>query len=168
MLADGGLLRACDGADMARKPVVMMLMQRYWRLTRALTMGVQGVVLDSEQRVLLVRHGYRPGWHFPGGGVEKGESVRTALARELHEEVGVTLPSPAQFFGIYTHFDTFPGDHIALFVVRNWLRPHVPASNAEIREQQFFRSNALPDTTTEPTRRRLAEVLSGSPPSEDW
>ena len=53
-----------------------------------------GVILDAEQNVLLTRrseHVHQGGlWEFPGGKVESGESLATALQRELLEELDIT------------------------------------------------------------------------------
>ncbi len=153
---------------MVANPFLIKLLQRYWRLTRGLTMGAQAAVLDDSRRVLLVRHGYRPGWHFPGGGVEKSETVGLALERELHEETGIILTAPPELFGLYANFGSFPGDHIALFVVRAWEQKHMPPPNREILEQRFFAAGAIPEDASEGTRRRIEEILGQIPRSDIW
>lgn len=147
---------------------IPMVLRPFWRMTRGLTMGAQGIVVDDAERVLLVRHGYRPGWHFPGGGVEWGETIQTALRRELEEEAGVVIGPNPVLHGMFANFEKFPGDHIAVFVVRDWSRRDVPAPNMEIRESAFFAIDALPDETSLPARRRIDEVFRQVANSETW
>lgn len=54
--------------------------------------GAGLVCRDATGRVLLVRPAYKPTWEIPGGAVEAGESPAMAVAREVREELGVTLP----------------------------------------------------------------------------
>jgi 8-oxo-dGTP pyrophosphatase MutT (NUDIX family) len=125
-------------------------------------------VLRPDNSVLLIRHTYRPGWHFPGGGVEKKESVLTALTRELDEEAGIKIDGKPELFGIYCHTPVYPGDHVVLFVVRSWTQTRVPPANYEIAEQGFFQADALPEGTHASTRARVAEVLHKTPRSDVW
>jgi ADP-ribose pyrophosphatase YjhB (NUDIX family) len=139
-----------------------------WRMRRGLTLGAQGAVIDKEGRVLLVRHGYRPGWWFPGGGVEWGETLFTALARELEEEVGVTLTAEPELHGVFSNFASFPGDHIAVFVVRHWQRRGDYRKLGEIAEARMFAWQDLPERIDPGTRARLAEIFDGASPRALW
>ena len=53
--------------------------------------AVRGLVIDTENSVLLVRLVFPDGawWVLPGGGIDAGEDHATALHRELAEEVGL-------------------------------------------------------------------------------
>ena len=54
-----------------------------------------GVLIAADGAFLLTSRPagkvYAGYWEFPGGKVEPGESVEAALARELHEELGITI-----------------------------------------------------------------------------
>jgi len=56
-----------------------------------------GVLIDADGYFLLTSRPpgkvYAGYWEFPGGKVEPGESIETALRRELHEELGITIGS---------------------------------------------------------------------------
>lgn len=47
------------------------------------------LLLDSSDRLLLLNYGDQ--WFTPGGGVDQGETLREAAARELAEELGLVL-----------------------------------------------------------------------------
>ncbi|MBP7451462.1 MAG: NUDIX domain-containing protein [Ottowia sp.] len=58
-----------------------------------------GVLIREDGRFLLTSRPegkvYAGYWEFPGGKLEAGESVEQALARELHEELGIVVAVPA-------------------------------------------------------------------------
>ncbi|KAB2851421.1 MAG: NUDIX domain-containing protein [Hyphomicrobiaceae bacterium] len=147
---------------------VRRLIQRYWRLSRGLTMGAQGIVVAPGPKILLVRHGYRSGWHLPGGGVEFNETALAALYRELEEEAGVVPAETPCLHGIFGNFEIFPGDHVAVYVVRAWDQPSQPKPGHEIVETRFFGLDELPENLAAGARRRLAEVFEGKPRGETW
>jgi 8-oxo-dGTP pyrophosphatase MutT (NUDIX family) len=151
--------------------MLLKVLTPYWRLRRGMTLGVQGIVLkagESGEDVLLVRHGYRPGWHFPGGGVEWRETLLAALAREVEEETGVVVKGAPALHGVFANFAVIPNDHVALFVVRDWEQPSIPPKSFEILEQRFFPVAALPADIARGPRRRLAEIFEGQPIGQHW
>jgi ADP-ribose pyrophosphatase YjhB (NUDIX family) len=149
------------------EPYITPVFRTWWRMRRSMTLGVRGIALDEAGRVLLVRHTYAKGWHFPGGGVEHGETAPDALMREMAEEGGVTIEGAPELIGIYSNHSVFPNDHIVLYRAPRW-RPCPPAEGHEIAERGFFPLDALPQDATRGTRRRVAELYAGAEPSAVW
>ena len=141
----------------------------YFVLRRPMTLGVRAMVLNEKDgTVFLVRHTYVPGWYMPGGGVERGETLLQALSKEVLEEGNIGLTGEPRLFGIYYNNRASIRDHVALYVVRQFTQTAPRLPDREIAECGFFPLDALPEGTTESTRRRIAEVLEGRAAEEMW
>jgi 8-oxo-dGTP pyrophosphatase MutT (NUDIX family) len=150
------------------EPAIRRVFHLYWRMSRGLTLGVRGLVIDGEGRVFLVKHTYVSGWHLPGGGVEPGETVLEALARELKEEGNIELLEPPALHGVFFNAGVSRRDHVATFVVREFRQPAPPVPDREISAHGFFALDALPGDTVAAARTRIAEAIMGAPISPHW
>jgi TDG/mug DNA glycosylase family protein len=88
--------------------------------------AVRAVIVDEDERVLLVRYEnpltHATWWGTPGGGIEEGETHDHALRRELREEVGLEQFEPGPL--VWEHEREFPWNgrllwqHNSVYLVR--------------------------------------------------
>ena len=60
----------------------------------AVVRAVGAVIVDGEDRILLIQRGHEPSagrWTLPGGRLEPGECDADALRREVREETGLDV-----------------------------------------------------------------------------
>ena len=163
--------RAADpehGSRIAGIPGVRRLLHLTWRITRGMTLGVRGAVIDAQDRVLLVRHTYVQGWHMPGGGVEPAESALEALRRELAEEAAVVWTGTPLLHGVFFNRVVSERDHVLVYRIRDFTIPAPKRPDREIAEVRWFPLDALPKDATRGMRERLVEMTGQRPISTDW
>ena len=123
--------------------------------------GVGAIIVADDGRLFLAQRGpkaknERGLWEFPGGGVEFGETLRDALAREIREEYGLTIAVGA-LLTVTDHILPDEGQH--------WVSPsylcRVVAGTPTILEPDkcsaigWFTLDAMPPNLTVVTRHDL-------------
>lgn len=132
-----------------------------WRIFHPITLGSRVILLRGNE-VLLVRHTYRQGWYFPGGGVDKDETLEAAARREAEEEACARI-GELTLLGVYGSVGDGRTDHIAVFHTRDFeLRDFRP--NNEIAAREWFALDSLPEGLGAADRRRLDELAGGGAP----
>ncbi len=133
-------------------PGVRRLLSRLTHQT--FTVSVAGVIVASDERVLLLNHVIRPrdGWGLPGGFVDRGEQPIEALRREAAEETGIDISNP-RLIGISTI-----NKHIeVLFAART--NDNARVNSPEITELGWFSENELPDVLSSGLKIIIRKVL---------
>ncbi|GAB2883363.1 NUDIX domain-containing protein [Nocardioides pacificus] len=116
----------------------------------------QMLVRDEQDRVLLCQLTYKRDWDLPGGVVEVGESPQLAVAREVEEELGLTIPA-----GRLLLTDWLPpwsGWDDALCLVFDGGRHAASMLERIVREEREIRSAAF--CTLEEARERCADFTA--------
>ena len=143
-------------------------LHKYFLFSRGLTIGVRAVVRSKNGRFLLVRHSYIPGWHFPGGGVEPGETVIEALERELREETGCVLKEEKTLHGVYHNCGVSRKDHVLVYCCEVEETDVPSTSKLEIRDSAYFSPHELPEGIDPGTKLRIKEIVDDIDPSKNW
>jgi 8-oxo-dGTP pyrophosphatase MutT (NUDIX family) len=149
------------------KRFLIRLLHVYFAFSRGMTLGVRAACFDAEGRVFLVRHTYVPGWHLPGGGVERGETALQALVKELREEGNLEMTAAPSLFQVYFNGRISGRDHVLLYRV-DVAQTAPRGADREIADCGFFDPASLPDGVTDATRRRLAELSGEAEVSHHW
>ncbi len=131
--------------------------------------GVAGVVLDGEGRVLLMRRSDNGLWGIPSGHVEPGETVETAIIREIAEETGLNVVA-SELVGVYSdprsQVMTYPDRRICHFVTSCFLcgvtGGSLVTSGPETLDAGFFPPSNLPDPLMPMHPRWLSDALAPS------
>lgn len=133
----------------------------YIFLFRPVTYGVR-VLLAKDRRVLLIRHTYRSGWHLPGGGIKRRETVETAARREVREETGAEM-GEVRLVGVFHNFEDYTSGHNILFACEDFIVSGSP--DHEIAEARAFTLEELPMDMFRGHRQKAEEYLRGELPS---
>jgi 8-oxo-dGTP diphosphatase len=116
-----------------------------------------GVLIAADGRFLLTSRPagkvYAGYWEFPGGKVEPGESVHEALARELHEELGITIEASERW---HEEIVDYPHARVRL----HFRKVFAWHGTFQMREGQAMAWQALPV--------QVAPVLPGTVPVLAW
>ncbi|HAJ38876.1 MAG TPA: hypothetical protein DCL15_24690 [Chloroflexi bacterium] len=132
-------------------------------VARPVTPSVR-ILLVRDGTTLLIHHSYASKWYFPGGSVDRGESLMAAAVREAWEEVGAVVQGEPRLLGIYLSNHGGRSDHVVVYVSEDFDLPTPPPDTWEIEGCAWFSLTNLPPNMQPACRKRVEEYLAGGGP----
>jgi len=128
------------------KGVLVLMKEAARHVLRRPVVGVAAAAHTADGRWLLVRRADVGEWALAGGTLEWGETLRSALARELSEEAGIDRCDVVRLVGAFSRPDRDPRFHGVTVVVECVVDPPVrpPSNPLEISEVGLFSAETLP------------------------
>ncbi|MGW3949990.1 NUDIX hydrolase [Streptomyces sp. NPDC004752] len=127
------------------------------------------VILRDGDKILFSQRGgpYGRGrWHMPSGKLDQGEPLTVGAAREVYEEIGITVdPAHLRLVQTVHHRQDAQGERIGFFfVATEWDGEAVNREPEKCLALEWFAVHELPDDIIEYPKARLRGYLDDSGP----
>ena len=118
------------------------------------TIGIFGIILNKQNKILLCHRRDYDLWNLPGGGLEKNESIQSGLIREVKEETGLAVKI-SRLAGVYSK--PYKNEIVFSFVCE-------PTNgkitlNEEADKIEYFEINKLPTNIPSKQKERIKDVF---------
>lgn len=147
------------------------LMRRSWQFVQTVLgvifrhpiTGTSIIPILSDGSIVLIRRRDNGRWALPGGIVDWGEDIPTAVRRELAEETGLELVKIRRLVGVYSAPDRDPRIHSICVVVEAEVQGKMKARDTlEVADIQAFSPTSLPpEQLSHDHAQQLKDYFSG-------
>ncbi len=121
------------------------------------SVSVAGVIVDDQDRALLIKRRDNGKWEPPGGVLEREETIPEALQREVLEETGIKIALPATLTGIYKNMTGL----IVSLVFRCEAADGTPTTGDETRALRWATREEVTELADEAYAVRVLERSAG-------
>ncbi|MFK7802649.1 MAG: NUDIX hydrolase [Anaerolineae bacterium] len=111
--------------------------------------GVNVVCLDTDNRILMLKHVFHPlsPWGLPGGWMDAGETPAECALRELREETGLVSATAGETILFFRN----PGpDHLNIIILAtiDAQQPQTKLDGVEITDSMWVTPDTVPEKLT--------------------